>query len=551
MLSGAYATVAAVGVVLLCYAVVVTGASRSAAVKARPAVLGYAFAMGIALACAAIQLVPTLAWLLGRAEPIATLWGTGIPGESPDSAAALVSQMLATSAGTLPRVGYAGVGALLLAPAALFHKKRKRHVAFFLGAALLMIAIAVRSGALPGAFPRRHLFVPVAFSVAMLTALGADRLLAARRAFRGPGVLLPGAAMFFVAVALFLVSAGPVRGRVMVFVAVLVVFLGMRSRWLVPVCGFLYGLAMFFDLSIAGANAFTHPFQNAPGCYEQAAEMVKAAQSHTLGDRVALAPGSLPPDFPRNMGMLTDTAFVGGRGIPLNAAQSKWWRKKPADEPLSSREYADDSASVPAAPRRLNYMAGRVVLAPYGDAPRDDAAAGQGLRLTESGAVGKARLFVNRDVLPRAYWVPKWRVADSIEETLAILDDETFDARRECVVASVLGADSSPPAETGPGEAMCSIEEFSPERLMLRLHAPADGIVVLSDTYAPGWKATRAGEPCAVLRTNGLFRGIRVPPGRHEILFEYRPLSVLVGRCVSLSVLAVGLLGGLVSLVRG
>ena len=552
LLSGAYAVVAAVGVVLACYAVITMGSEPSSVARSRPrAAWGYVLAAGIAPACAAIQLVPTAAWLLGRAEPLATLWGPGVPGESPDSLASLCSQILATSPGMLPRVAYMGIGALLLTPAALFHKTRKRQVVFFLGVALCLLVLVLRPGPLPGGFPDSHLFVPVALSVAMLTALGADRLLVARQPFRGPGVVLPGGATLLAVVILFLMSAGPVRGRVLVFAAVVLLFLMMRSGWLVPVCGLCYALAMFFDLSIASANAFAHPFQNAPACYEQAAEMVKSAQAHTLGDRVAPAPGISPPNFSQNIGMLTNTAFVGGWGIPLDEAQAKWWRAAPVEEFVSGAVFAADSVFIPAEAPLLKYMAGRVVLAPHGQVPGDGPEAGQGLRLAEIGAAGEARLFVNRDVLPRAYWVPQWRVVSSIEDILAILTNESFDPRRECVVASEPNAAMACPSEPVPGEAMCSVEEVSPERLMLRVQAPAHGIVVLSDTYAPGWRASCAEGPCALLRTNGLFRGIEVPPGQHEILFEYRPLSVLVGRVLSLALLAVGLLGGLVVLARG
>ena len=52
--------------------------------------------------------------------------------------------------------------------------------------------------------------------------------------------------------------------------------------------------------------------------------------------------------------------------------------------------------------------------------------------------------------------------------------------------------------------------------------------------------------PVEILRANHLFRGVRLPRGRHRVVFSYRPLPVVLG--LALSSLAV--LGGLVFAAR-
>jgi hypothetical protein len=59
----------------------------------------------------------------------------------------------------------------------------------------------------------------------------------------------------------------------------------------------------------------------------------------------------------------------------------------------------------------------------------------------------------------------------------------------------------------------------------VRLTAPQQGRVVMSETWYPGWQATLDGVPVPILRTNYLFRAVEVPPGPHEINLSYEPES--------------------------
>ena len=69
----------------------------------------------------------------------------------------------------------------------------------------------------------------------------------------------------------------------------------------------------------------------------------------------------------------------------------------------------------------------------------------------------------------------------------------------------------------------------------------AQGFLVLSDSYFPGWQATVDEQPVPIFATNHLFRGVLVPPGRHRIRFVYHPTTIYWG--------AVGSVTGLFILV--
>lgn len=80
-----------------------------------------------------------------------------------------------------------------------------------------------------------------------------------------------------------------------------------------------------------------------------------------------------------------------------------------------------------------------------------------------------------------------------------------------------------------------------PDRVVLDVTARKSGYLVLADSDYPGWKATVDGRPTDIYRANFLARAIRVPSGRHQVEFVYRPLSFRFGVALTLgTVLFVG-----------
>ena len=78
-------------------------------------------------------------------------------------------------------------------------------------------------------------------------------------------------------------------------------------------------------------------------------------------------------------------------------------------------------------------------------------------------------------------------------------------------------------------------------RVVLRAGLPADGFVVLLDTYNPDWHADVDGTAAPLMRANGLFRAVPVRQGTHVVTFTYRPSKLYLGAQVS-AVTALGLL---------
>ncbi len=97
------------------------------------------------------------------------------------------------------------------------------------------------------------------------------------------------------------------------------------------------------------------------------------------------------------------------------------------------------------------------------------------------------------------------------------------------------GRSLSPPLSDGDPtlESVRIVDASSPDRLLLEAQVDAPGLVVLADTFYPGWEARVDGTLAPIHPANLLFRAVAVPAGRHTIEFRYRPRSFRYGVAAS------------------
>ena len=69
------------------------------------------------------------------------------------------------------------------------------------------------------------------------------------------------------------------------------------------------------------------------------------------------------------------------------------------------------------------------------------------------------------------------------------------------------------------------------DRVHMRVRSQCRRLVVLADTWAPGWSVTVDGQSQPAIRVNETLRGVYVTAGEHEVEWFYRPTfwSILVG----------------------
>ncbi|HYB44619.1 MAG TPA: YfhO family protein, partial [Candidatus Methylomirabilis sp.] len=161
---------------------------------------------------------------------------------------------------------------------------------------------------------------------------------------------------------------------------------------------------------------------------------------------------------------------------------------------------------------------------------------GPGLTLSYQAA--DARIYANEAALPRAFVVPSARCLGD-EAALRLIRERKVDFRREVILA---GCATSPETGDGPAVSTAVIEHYGPERVAIAATSDRAGYLVLTDTWFPGWTARVDGRAARVERADHAFRAVRLAPGRHQVEFQYRPLSVRIG-------LALSVLAGLVTLL--
>lgn len=100
-----------------------------------------------------------------------------------------------------------------------------------------------------------------------------------------------------------------------------------------------------------------------------------------------------------------------------------------------------------------------------------------------------------------------------------------------------------PPPPLPPDAKPGTVAVLAPEsntKVRIALDGTSKGILVLADAFFPGWEAVIDGKPGRVVPVDLLYRGVEVPAGTKEVIFQYNPPLVKAGMMVS--VISLGIL---------
>lgn len=159
--------------------------------------------------------------------------------------------------------------------------------------------------------------------------------------------------------------------------------------------------------------------------------------------------------------------------------------------------------------------------------------------------VDGVHIYENKYFYPRVGFVRDAEVVDSAGEAFEKIMEEGFNPQEEVVVEALNGNRGIENGKNMTNRTNMTykayIEKDGQDEVEIAVEAEDEGILVLSDTYYPGWRAYVDGREEEIFRANYAFRGVRVGEGKYTVIMKYEPTYWKVGKIISLGCL--GLFG--------
>lgn len=128
-----------------------------------------------------------------------------------------------------------------------------------------------------------------------------------------------------------------------------------------------------------------------------------------------------------------------------------------------------------------------------------------------------------------------YEVVENADFTHQLIHAADFDP------ATTVILDSQPDCVVAEGEGSARIIDQDHGSWLIETESAVDALLVVSETYYPGWRVAIDGEPAEPLLAYSALRAVCVPAGEHTISWRYQPTIFLWG--AALTILALVLLG--------
>lgn len=135
------------------------------------------------------------------------------------------------------------------------------------------------------------------------------------------------------------------------------------------------------------------------------------------------------------------------------------------------------------------------------------------------------KVYYNADVLPRAF---------AVHEAIQIPNRNQAGAHMQDIERRTFLVEKPPTLATCSGADQVVIGTYTPNRVKLTASMACKGMVILADTWFPGWQATVDGQEVPIYEAYAFVRGVVVDAGAHSVEFVYRPRSVILGALLTL-----------------
>jgi hypothetical protein len=130
---------------------------------------------------------------------------------------------------------------------------------------------------------------------------------------------------------------------------------------------------------------------------------------------------------------------------------------------------------------------------------------------------GQTKVYENTRVFPRAFLVNSIIHAQRKEEAMIKL----FDPSVNLATTAVSSDDIQISLDPFTAKEIAAVTGYTESEVLLDVATEETRMLVLTDTYHPGWSAYIDGVKTIIYPVDLAFRGVIVPPGRHAVQFTY------------------------------
>ncbi len=144
----------------------------------------------------------------------------------------------------------------------------------------------------------------------------------------------------------------------------------------------------------------------------------------------------------------------------------------------------------------------------------------------------------NVSSFPRAFLVENKIIEKDKKKIAELLLSKEIDLRKTVVLEKEPEKQIESLSQQNFEGSLADLVEFtkySQNEEILRINTDSDKILVISETFYPGWKAFLDGQQTKIYRANYAFRAVFIPKGEHQLRFVYEPMSFKVGGFLSLA----------------
>ena len=157
------------------------------------------------------------------------------------------------------------------------------------------------------------------------------------------------------------------------------------------------------------------------------------------------------------------------------------------------------------------------------------------------------RYFENKEINGNAWFVDSVKAVQNADEEIMAL------AKLKSKLTAISRASKFDSKRySNDSTAAIKLVDYKLNKLVYESNNTADGFAVFSEIYyKDGWNATIDGEAVEHINVNYVLRGLEIPKGTHEIVFEFSPIVVKKGSSIALisSILLLFLILGQVVLI--